>query len=244
MFGFLNNLKIRSRLALALLLPVLGLLAFAGLSVIQQSRTSSELGHLQELAQVAPDISALVHELQKERGNSAGFIASKGGAKFDERLTAQRKATDDVRARFNQIMDAFDSASFGERFDNELKDARSAVAELDGKRKSVSDLSFTVPDMAKYYTGTIRKLLLVVSDMAVLSSDVEVTAAVTAYINLLQAKERAGVERAMGAAGFGKASLRRLFTSASYRSSRSRKPFSASSIFSRPRNSAISMRRR
>ncbi len=207
MLGFLNNIKIRSRLALALLLPILGLLVFAGIMVLNQSRSSSELSKLQSLAQIAPDISALVHELQKERGNSAGFIASKGGAKFDARLTAQRKATDAVRTRFDEILDAFDTESFGKSFAEEVNAVRARVAELDVKRNSVSDLSFGVPDMAKYYTGTIRALLHVVSDLALLSSDVEITRASMAYINLLQAKERAGVERAMGAAGFGKGSF-------------------------------------
>ncbi len=204
MLGFLNNMKIRSRLALALLLPILGLLAFSGLAIVEQSRNSAELKHMQELAHVAPDISALVHELQKERGRSAGFIASKADAKFGERLAAQHKETDAVLTHFDEIMDAFDSESFGKSFADDLTTARNMVAELDAKRASVSDLSFSVPDMAKYYTGTIRALLGVVSDMVLLSSDVELTGAVAAYINLLQGKERAGVERAMGAAGFGR----------------------------------------
>ncbi len=204
MLGFLNDLKIRSRLFLALLLPLLGLLAFAGITVVNQGRSASELAHLQTLANVAPDISALVHELQKERGNSAGFIASKGGGKFEERLTAQRQATDQVRADFNEIMNAFDADSFGADFAQKLKSARDSVGELNAKRNSVSDLSFTVPDMAKYYTGTITKLLDVVALMAILSSEVHITDEIAAYVNLLQAKERAGIERAMGAAGFGK----------------------------------------
>ncbi|TQV76133.1 methyl-accepting chemotaxis protein [Denitrobaculum tricleocarpae] len=204
MLDFLKNLKIRSRIALALLLPVLGFLAFAGINVVKQYTASRDLSHLQELAQVAPDISDLVHELQKERGNSAGFIASQGGAVFNERLTAQREATNKIRTHFNGIMDAFDAASFGADFANKLKSARASVAELDAKRASVSDLSFTVPDMAKYYTGTITKLLDIVGDMAILSSEVHITDEIAAYVNLLQAKERAGIERAMGAAGFGK----------------------------------------
>ncbi len=204
MFGFLNNMKIRSRLALALLLPILGLLAFSGIVVSNQSGVSSELSRLEKLAQLAPDISALVHELQKERGNSAGFIASKGGAKFDERLRAQRTATDKVLVEFNRIMDAFESAEFGADYARKIDAVRGQVAELDAKRQSVSDLSFTVPDMAKYYTGTISALLGVIADMALLSTDVHITDSVTGYTNFLQAKERAGIERAMGAAGFGK----------------------------------------
>ena len=57
--------------------------------------------------------------------------------------------------------------------------------------------------MAKYYTGTIMSLLGIVETMLQVSGVDEISKEISAYINLLQAKERAGRERAMGAVGFG-----------------------------------------
>jgi len=60
----------------------------------------------------------------------------------------------------------------------------------------------TVLNMAKYYTTTITKLMAIVEEMTVLSSNAKVTNAIIAYTSFLQAKERAGGERDLGAAGF------------------------------------------
>ena len=57
--------------------------------------------------------------------------------------------------------------------------------------------------MAAYYTPTIAKLLAIVEEMTLLSTDATITRDIIAYTSFLQAKERAGIERAMGGAGFG-----------------------------------------
>ncbi len=201
----LNNLKIRSRIGLALILPILGLLAFSGFVVVDAQRTSSELGDVGALATLAPDVSALVHELQKERGQSAGFIGSHGGETFRQGLLAQRNDTNSARTQLEAALNDFPLDNYGAGFAEKMARARSMVAELDRMRQQVDSLSLAVGDMAKHYGGTIAELLGIVEEMAVLSTDAEVTRAIAAYTNLLQAKERAGIERAMGAAGFGAA---------------------------------------
>jgi len=56
--------------------------------------------------------------------------------------------------------------------------------------------------MADFYTLSIARLLSVIENMAQLTHDPDIASMVTAYLNILQGKERAGLERAMGAAGF------------------------------------------
>ena len=73
---------------MALVLPIVGLLIFSGMTLLEKRGVVSEMDSLQELADLAPTISALVHELQKERGRSAVFIGSKG-TKFVKELPEQ-----------------------------------------------------------------------------------------------------------------------------------------------------------
>ncbi|MDP6473494.1 MAG: nitrate- and nitrite sensing domain-containing protein [Alphaproteobacteria bacterium] len=160
------------------------------------------MGKILELAQVAPAISAVVHELQKERGMSAGFIAGKG-AKFAQGLPAQRKLTDDKRAALAETLKSFDAASFGTGLVSKIDASRQALAALGDMRAQISGGAIGAPEMAAYFTSTIAKLLRIVEEMTVLGSDVDVTNAITAYTAFLQGKERAGIERAMGAVGFG-----------------------------------------
>ncbi|MBT7291146.1 MAG: HAMP domain-containing protein [Rhodospirillaceae bacterium] len=187
---------------MALVLPVGGLLAFSGFMVFDKYEMSAEVGKVQELAEVAPVISAVVHEMQKERGMSAGFIASKG-AKFAQELPGQRKLTDEKQAALADTLNSFDAASFGTGLVSGIEEAQQALTELSNKRGQISNLDISVPQMAGYYSPTIAKLLKIVEEMTVLSTDVQVTNAITAYTAFLQGKERAGIERAMGAGGFG-----------------------------------------
>ena len=202
MFAFLKNTKIGLRIVMALSLPVFGVLAFSGFAVIDKYQASAEMDKVAELGRVAPVISALVHEMQKERGMSAVFISSKG-KKFTQQLPPQKADTNKRRAALAETFKAFDAASFGDVIVGTIETAQNAVKALDSKRAQVTGLEITVPQMAKYYTTTIAKLLGVVEAIAQLSSNNEVSKIITAYTSFLQSKERSGIERAMGAGGFG-----------------------------------------
>jgi methyl-accepting chemotaxis protein len=198
----MKNIKIKFRVFAISLAAIAGMLVFSGYLVVDKSQVASEMEELNTLAKLAPVVSGLVHELQKERGMSAVFIGSKG-AKFASELPQQQQTTDGKRAELTESLGSFDAASYGAGLVGKVDAASKAVAELDAQRARVGSLDHTVAQMAKYYTGTIAKLLTIVEEMAVLSTDAQVTNAITAYTSLLQAKERAGIERAMGGAGFG-----------------------------------------
>jgi len=198
----LAHMKIGSRIALALVLPIVGLLFFSGYSIYQKHLVSSEMEALQELANVAPDISAVVHELQKERGTSAVYIGSKG-KKFAEQLPKQHKDTSTAITALETALMTFNAHAFSETLSTKLETSLDALSKLKASREGVTSFNLTVPQMAKYYTGTIAKLLSIVEEMGVISTNAHVTKTITAYTSFLQAKERAGQERAMGGAGFG-----------------------------------------
>ena len=63
--------------------------------------------------------------------------------------------------------------------------------------------------MIDYYSATNSKYFAIIDAMAILSTDARVTSAITAYTAYLQGKERAGIERAIGATGFGKGEFTR-----------------------------------
>ena len=201
MLEFLKNTQIGARIAMALVLPVVGLLVFSGIVVVDKRQTATEMERLEGLARLAPVISAVVHELQKERGTSAGFIGSKG-TKFTEKLPEQRTLTDKKREAFDAALGGFDVEDYGAGLVGKMKAARDALARLEGNRRQISALALSVPQMAGYYTPTIAKLLSIVEEMALLSTNAQITNAITAYTAYLQGKERSGIERAMGAGGF------------------------------------------
>ncbi|MCA3342368.1 MAG: nitrate- and nitrite sensing domain-containing protein, partial [Roseomonas sp.] len=85
-----SSLKIATRLALAIALPILAVLVMSGLVISKQMHTVRQADQLQALSHFSSRISDLVHELQKERGMSALFIGSRGQQMGNE-LQAQRR---------------------------------------------------------------------------------------------------------------------------------------------------------
>ncbi len=201
MLGFLDNMKIGRRILLALSLPVLGLLVFSGLYVADRFSVASSIGKVHTLAGLAPPVSALVHELQKERGLSAGFIGSQG-EQFARDLNEQRRLSDQTRKAMVEAIATVPMDQFESGLEARIDRVLQAIGDLDRSRARVESLDWGIADMAGYYTDTIDRLLAIVEGMAGLSTNAEITNLITAYTAFLRAKESAGLERAMGSGGF------------------------------------------
>ena len=74
----INNISIERKIIAMVLIPILGLMYFSLISVADKNRVLGEMEAVDSLAQLAVRVSALVHETQKERGATAGFLGSKG----------------------------------------------------------------------------------------------------------------------------------------------------------------------
>ena len=191
---------VRARIAFGVLVPVLGLLAFAGFVFNERMDEANTIERIETAASLAPKISALVHELQRERDVSAGFLASRG-TKFGDRLVKQRAATDARLSQLKAALAGFDVTVLG-RGANDLATARARLARLGATREAVSALKTAVMGEVGFYGAAVRDFLQSVAVMSTISRDPAMSAMIAAYSNLLEMKERAGLERAMGVAGF------------------------------------------
>ncbi|MCP4932703.1 MAG: HAMP domain-containing protein [bacterium] len=199
----LSDIKIGTKQILVIAAPVLSLLGVSFFVVSQQYDISNRMAKLERLAKFSPAITNFVHELQKERGVSAGFISSGGKNALGKKVAAQRTTTNSFRLTFKQAITGFNKVEYGKDFEALLDKAVDDISQLDATRLSVSSLSITVGEMAKYYSSTIASMLKAVSHMALLSPDAVIANRIAGYTSFLQAKERAGIERATGAGGFG-----------------------------------------
>ena len=118
-------------------------------------------------------------------------------------MPKQWEETNAKKQAYENAIKSFNANDFGKNMVAKMEAGYEALLVLEETRSNVKTFKITVPKMAGYYTPTIRKLLSVVEEMAVLSTDADITKSITTYTSLLQGKERAGVERAMGGAGFG-----------------------------------------
>ncbi|MEM7042002.1 MAG: methyl-accepting chemotaxis protein [Pseudomonadota bacterium] len=111
--------------------------------------------------------------------------------------------TDHALKAYRQSVQDSDLTVYGEDLAADLATIRNDIESLDQARSDVTSGQSSVTDMAKYYTGVVNDLLALVEHMAEHSKDGEIRAAIDAYDALLHIKEKAGIERAMGANGFG-----------------------------------------
>jgi len=192
----ISNLSMRNKFVLMLVFPVLSLLYFAITDVSLQYRTMAEVESIEGLADYAHKGSNLVHELQKERGGTALFLASKG-TQFVTELPMQYTATD---GRVNEVvafMASFDTAHYGANFEAQVNDTMTELGRINDVRQNVRSQAMAVKDAIAYYTKLNASFLAIVENIAILSTNKEIADKVAAYANFLQGKERAGIERAV-----------------------------------------------
>jgi len=191
----MKKLPLALKLFVLVLLPLAGLLIFGARSSLEKWTTYHDYVTLAQNSDVLQQIGGVLHELQVERGRSAGFISSKGTL-FSEELGKQRTASDAALAALNQRLQSFDRTRFGPAFAAKLQAGLDGLAKLAETRSGITALTVPVPHSTGYYTKTIAALLDVVVAMSHLSKDAEIGNGISCYVNFLQAKEQAGLERA------------------------------------------------
>ncbi|WP_319003722.1 methyl-accepting chemotaxis protein [Alloyangia pacifica] len=178
--------------------PLLALvLYFSGQELLRLKRNAEALEQVARIATEAEVLSDLVHELQKERGYSAGFTSSRG-KNFAAELMAQRQATDAVLSGFFEAVPETEHAATAT-----IATAREKLADLPELRGGIDRFALTVPELAATYTGLVNLLLTAGREMRDIARSPATGALMEAHEEIGLAKESAGLARAMGATGLG-----------------------------------------
>ncbi|CAM3064504.1 methyl-accepting chemotaxis protein [Moritella viscosa] len=189
-----SDVSFKHKILMLLALPMLGFLWLSFSSISQSIETRKEMSTLTELTHLSVEYSELVHELQKERGMTAGFIGS-NGSKFSVKLRKQRADTDAKQAKMMRFWQQ------NEFSDNQIQQLHMRITQdlsmLTSIRNKVDAQNIELASALRYYTQLNAKLLSVSGLIVDISSDASITAETIAYYNFLQGKERAGIERAV-----------------------------------------------
>ncbi len=203
MSPLLARVKIRTRILFLAALPLLALAVVAAFLFDRERTVARETGRIARIVALGPDMGALVHELQKERGMSAGFIGS-DGARFGEELPRQRAATDAAFAALRNALARTGDMDGNSGFLRDLAEDLARLEALPELRRKVDVLATDLAGMVGIYTGFIRHLLDTTRAMIGIATDPAMIRAITGHVHLLEAKELAGQARALGTVGFGR----------------------------------------
>lgn len=195
-------MTIRKKLMFVLSIVLVYVVLQVAESVSEMVNKKSQLETVGQLNALSAKLSLLIHETQKERGASAGFLGSKG-TKFTTILPKQRKLTDARLKELRTFSKEVDFSQFPQSLQDEYRAVEAAANKIPEIRQKVSAQSISVGGSVKFYTGMNTHILNVASITAKASDVSDLTKALAAYANFLKSKERAGIERAVMSATFG-----------------------------------------
>ncbi len=193
----LSNLNVRTKLVFLVMVPLLAIILLSTIFLMESYSSKKEYEKLSTNMHLASSISLLIHETQKERGMSAGFLGSKG-EKFSDKIVEQRKLTDKLLNSFKTFVAGVDKTHMSSEVQSYLDEVLQEFTKLDSIRAGVSSLNIKLGVALGYYTNINAKLLNIIPHTTFELSDNEISTQILAYYNFLMSKERAGIQRAVG----------------------------------------------
>jgi len=190
----LTDMTFRKKILMILIVPLMGFLWSSVSAIITSVKTYNDMLELKELIQLSSTYSDVVHELQKERGLTAGVIASKR-SQFVEQLRVQRKIT---KHAMLVRKDYWLANTFKHENIRSLHRAMNTqLTQLKKIRVGVDKQTISLKDALAYYTETNTKLLKISTVIFNNSRHALLTKETGAYYSFIQGKEQAGIERAV-----------------------------------------------
>jgi hypothetical protein len=145
-------------------------------------------------------ISALVHETQRERGTSSLYASSQGRL-FGREMLRQWEMTDERRRELISLRES-NPAGLPRGLAGRLDRATELVAGLADSRGEVEAVSVTATDVISRYTRANAELLGIIDELAGRAVAARARFPALAWVALLHAKEKTGIERAQLCSAF------------------------------------------
>ena len=188
--------KISHKLIIMIVIPLLGMTGFSLQYAHNQYASYSSNQHLSQLIVLSNRISDLLHELQKERGLTAGYLGAKG-AKFEAEIKKQRTVVTAVLTEYQSFYADFNKSDVDSGVLEAISSIDERLSSLPGIRGQVDSLSIKTTEALSFYTKNNAMLLSLISQLAKQTTNSEMSIMATAFVAFLQSKERAGIERAV-----------------------------------------------
>lgn len=179
----------RTKLIVLAIAPMIAILLIGLGPVIEHRRAVDSARQLElQLGGGIRAASALIHQIQLERGMSAGLIGNPEECAFGGNLHEQRAQTDaQVRLLYQHLQDFGDTAGR----------IRDQLDRLPAIRAGVDRNQLAIQPLLDAYTSINRHLIAHISRLGNGADNVRVIRQLEIYQDLLWAKEYAGIERAL-----------------------------------------------
>lgn len=197
----INRLSLAKKLVIMLLVPIVALVVFSTMQVAEKRGVVASMAQLKTQVNLADNASALAHSLQKERGQSVGFIVSTKND--DDALRAQQAESDQASVALDATLKELE---FEGEVAREVEELKRRLQNLAAQRNQVLSKSATPEVAIRFYTDLISSPVALVGHIAHGATNPEIAVRLVAVESLVRMKELAGQERAVLAASFNRGS--------------------------------------
>lgn len=191
-------MSLRLRMAIAVAIPLLATMFFLGMSLSEQRREIAELEKLGSVVALSERASAVVHEMQIERGLSVGFITSGRDPAQLQTLRTQRDAVDQAQEQFAGFLVTGQVVENVPALAEQIAAIEGELAAIPEFREAVTGDDIAAGEAAGFYTARIERLIALIHKAMEFSPSVEIATLLRPYVELVEAKEHGGLERAFG----------------------------------------------
>jgi len=193
----LKNMTIRKKLIFLSIVVLSVIIAFSVKSSYATWNDHKNIKDTASLIKLSVKMSAVLHELQKERGASAGFLGSKG-TKFVDILPKQHNSTDIKIKELKIYMDE-NPSDYTAKVAKEI-----ALNSVPAMRSKVKSQTTQVKDAVKFYTSLNKNIIDTISQFSIIPQNAMLRTNFSSFVIFISSKERAGIERAVLSGVFAK----------------------------------------
>ncbi|MDD2266983.1 nitrate- and nitrite sensing domain-containing protein [Sulfuricurvum sp.] len=197
MRNYLAHYRFSTKLLLLIVPPLLVIVYLTMGDIMRLYAKYHKLEEMEQSIQISIQVASLVHEIQTERGMSAGYLGS-NGAQFAKQLSTQRKNVDIQYDALKALMSHYNKAVCNPK----IREACNKLDKIGMIRNKISTYSMSVQQELDFYTRIITLYLNDISSISKDSNDPFQMREIAAYASFLNAKERLGIIRAIGANTF------------------------------------------
>ncbi len=194
--NFIKNSKIKTILLILVTLSLVTIFIFGAFLAHNKYEHYQNSNKVVESLKFSLKLGKLIHELQKERGASAGYLGS-GGTKFIDTLSNQRKLSDEKIELILNLKYSFPN-EIREKFDK-IKNLILSIKEIRG---DITSQKISAKEAIAFYSNLNGQTIKFISKISL--SNNKTVKFLLPYINFINAKERAGIIRAVGSNRFSK----------------------------------------
>ena len=150
----MNNLKLKNKIFVVLILPLFTILILSFISIWDKYKNSEKMDNSLEYLYFLQNVSALIHNLQKERDVAILFLDNYG-KKYNEELINQIKKSDEELIKLNK---SIDKLSFDEEEIKKVLEFKENINLIQQTREKNSQSQITKSELEKNYTLQINTL--------------------------------------------------------------------------------------